>query len=170
MIDGRPPVKSDLRLLDPKRVRLRVDSFNRLQLEVGIEERYGPVRAVRCLPLTRPDEFVSIEDEEGEEIGIISNVRDLDPESRRAIETDLDLYYLKARVEGIRRVEAKNGIITWELDTDLGPKKAHIRDRQHIRPLPGGKTLLTDIHGAKFEIPPPEELDERSRQWLEIEL
>ena len=33
-----------------------------------------------------------------------------------------------------------------------------------------GVPILTDIHDAKYEIPRFEDLDERSRHWLEIEL
>ena len=162
--------KGDLRLLEPRNLRLRTDAYGRMHLEIGIEERYGPVRAVRCLPLTKPDRFISLQDEEGEEIGIIPEVSQLDGESRRVLEDDLALYYLKARVTAIRKVETKNGIITWELETDLGPKTAHVRDRQNIRPMPDGRIILTDIHDARYEIPVGDALDERSRDWLMIEI
>jgi len=120
---------------DPKKVRISADSYHRLQLEVGFEERYGPVRALRCLPLTQPGKFISLEDDEGNEIGIISDLADLDRDSRKAVEDDLELFYLKARVEAIRKVEARNGVITWELVTNLGPRTVHVRDRQNIRSL-----------------------------------
>ena len=166
---GRVLSKSELRMLDAKKVQIRTDPFGRLNLEVGIEERYGPVKAVRSLPLTRPGQFVSLQDDEGNEIGILADLAHLDKESRQAVERDLDLYYLKARVTGITRVENRNGILAWDLETNLGPKTVYVRDRQHIRPLPGGRTILTDIHEAKYEIPPVDELDEKSRHWLEIE-
>ena len=161
---------NDLRLLDPRALRIRRDAFNRLHLEIGIEERYSPVRVLRCLPLTRPGEFIAVQDEEGTELGIIASVAELEPESRKAVEEELELYYLKARVLKIHHVEARNGLITWELETDRGPRKVHVRDRQHIRPLPDGRTMLTDIHEARFDIPQAAELDEASRHWLEIEL
>jgi len=164
-----PAKKNDLRLLDPKKVRLRADSFGRLHLELGIEERWGPVRALRSLPLTQPDRFISLQDEEGEEIGLLPDATALDAESRRALTRELEQYYLKARVRAIRRVEARNGVITWELDTDLGPRTVHVRDRQNIRSLADGRTILTDIYEAKYEVPPGDELDDRSRHWLEIE-
>ena len=170
MADCIPTAKNDLRLLDPKRVRLRADAFGTLQLEVGIEERYSPVHLFRCLPLNRPAEFISVQDEEGSEIGIIPDLRELDGESRRIAEGELELYYLKAQVQAIRGVENRNGVITWELATDQGSKTVHVRDRQNIRPLPNGRTMLTDIYDAKYEIPPASELDERSRHWLEIEM
>jgi hypothetical protein len=168
-MEPAPAKKNDLRLLDPAQVRLRLDRFRRLHLEIGIEERYGPVRVLRSLPLTQPDRFISVQDDEGEEIGLIPDLRDLDPESRRAAGEELAQYYLKAAVTAIRGVEARNGVITWELETDLGPRTVHVRDRQNIRSLPDGRTILTDIYEAKYEVPPADELDPRSRHWLEIE-
>jgi hypothetical protein len=162
--------KSDLRVLDPKKVRVRMDAFRRLHLEVGIEERFGPIRAVRSLPLTQPDRYISLQDDEGEEIGVVADLKQLDGESRRLIEEELDTYYLKAQICRIHKVETKNGIISWDVETSLGPKRVHIRDRQNIRPIGDGRTILTDIHGAKYEIPPVDTLDERSRQCLSIEL
>ena len=170
MSQCKPTAKNDLRLLEPKKVRVKVDAYGRLNLEIGIEERYGPVRALRCLPLTQPAKLISIQDDEGNEVGIIEDLTQLDGESRRAVENELDFYYLSARVKAIRKVESKNGIISWELETELGYKTVHIRDRQHIRPLPDGRTILTDIHEAKYEIPPFDRLDERSKHWLEVEL
>ena len=162
--------KNDLRVLDPKKIRLYTDSYNRLQLEVGIEERYGPVRAVRCLPLTRPDQFISIQGDEGDEIGIIPSLPELDRESLAAVEKDLELYYLKAEVLAIRKVDNRNGVIAWDLDTTMGARTIYVRDRQNIRPMPDGSTILTDIYEAKYQIPPGHTLDDRSRHWLEIEL
>lgn len=170
MTSADATTKSDLRVLDPTRLRLRPDELGRLQLEVGIEERYGPVRAVRCLPLTQPERFISLQDEEGEELGVIGDLAELDAESARAIQAELELSYLNARVTKIHHVEARNGIITWEVTTDLGKRRVHVRDRQNIRPLPGGRTVLTDIHDGKYEIPAVEELDDESKRWLEIEL
>ena len=161
---------SDLNLLDPARTRLRRDAFGRLHLEVGFEERCGPVRVLRCLPLTRPGEFIAVQDESGAEIGIIPNLAELDADSRRLVEEDLDLYYLKATVLRILKVESRNGIISWDVETDRGPRRVHVRDRQNIRPMPDGRTILTDIHDTRYEIPPPASLDDASRHWLEIEL
>src|SRR5689334_3689977 len=109
MAETEIPPKGDLRLLDPKRIRIRQDAYQRLQLEIGIEERYAPVRVFRSLPLTRPHEFISIQDDEGNEIGIIQDLRQLDAESRRAVGQELELYYLKVEVRAIRKVESKNG-------------------------------------------------------------
>ena len=166
-----------VRLLDSRRVELSEDSFGRLALSLSGEdtaepavETHADVRLVRCFPLTRPHEFLSIQDAEGVEIGILTEIGGLGEASRCIVERWLADYYLTARVEGIDRVETRSGIITWLLRTDRGPKTVYLRDRQHARPLRDGRTILIDIYDARYEIPPSADLDPRSRHWLEIEL
>jgi len=64
---------------------------------------------------------------------------------------------------------ARFGVTTWELETDRGSRTAHVKERSDIRPMPDGRIMLTDVDGVKYEIPPMEELDERSRTCLQIE-
>jgi len=162
--------RSQARILNPKQLTLTRDAFGLLELRIGIEERYRPVKVGRCLPLTDPDRYISFQQEEGDEIGLLEEVASLERESRRVLEEELDLCYLKAEVKGIRRVNPRQGFVSWEVDTNLGPRTIYIRERSDIRPLPDGRIVLTDIHGAKYEIPAMEQLDERSRAWLEIEM
>src|SRR5205085_8616423 len=80
---------ADLRLLEPKCVRLSRDAFGALRLEVGIEERYEPVRVLRALPLTDPNRFISFTDDEGAEIGILEDPSRLEPKSREILNEEL---------------------------------------------------------------------------------
>jgi hypothetical protein len=162
--------RNSLRVLDPKRLRLRQGPFGRLEVEIGFEERYSAVRALRAFPLNHPTQFISLQQDEGEEIGLIEDLAELDAESRAAVEAELDFYYLKAEVRQIHKVESRNGIITFDMDTSLGRRRTHVRDRQNIRVLPSGRVVLTDIHGGKYEVPSLDSLDPRSRHRLEVEM
>jgi hypothetical protein len=161
---------NDLRLLDPKTVSLRADAFGRLWLREGDGEERGPVQSFRALPLTKPSRYISLQTDEGEELGLIPDMDELEPASRALLERDLELYYLKAKVQTIHQVETKNGLISFDLVTDLGERRIHVRDRQQIRMIAGGTVILTDIHGGKYEVPPLDELDEKSRRLIEMEL
>lgn len=168
-----PPLITDpstLRLLDARQVHLTQDSFGRLQLEIGIEERYEPIRVLRSLPLTDPDAYISLQSEEGEEIGMLESSEGLDPHSLRLLREELEMVYLRAEITGIKKIVPSQGLMSWELETDLGPRTIFIRDRHDIRPFAGGRIVVTDVHGARYEIPSVEGLDDRSRSWLEIEL
>jgi hypothetical protein len=162
----------DLRFLDPAEVRVQRNERGKLVVTLrreGREEIWEGVRPVRSFPLTAPDRQIILIDAEDEELGIIRELRALDRESREAIESELEIAYLVTRVESIRGVRSRFGVTTWELDTDRGSRTAHVKERSDIRPLPDGRIILTDVDGVKYEIPPPGELDERSRSWLIIE-
>jgi hypothetical protein len=77
---------NDLRLLDPKTVVLRADAFGRLWLREGEGEEQGPVQSFRAQPLTNPTRFISLQTDEGEELGLVPDIEALDPNSRAALE------------------------------------------------------------------------------------
>jgi hypothetical protein len=160
----------DLQFLDPRAVRARRNALGQLVVTLGggVETVEG-VRPVRAFPLTAPDRQIALLDAEDRELGVIRELKRLDRESRAAIEAELEIAYLVARVQVIHSVRSRFGVTTWELETDRGPRTAHVKERSDIRPLPDGRIILTDVHGIQFEIPPPAELDDRSRSWLAVE-
>jgi hypothetical protein len=161
--------QGDLQFLDPRGVRARRDARGKLVVTLGggVETVEG-VRPVRAFPLTAPDRQIVLLDGEDQELGVIRELRALDRESREAIEAELEVAYLVTQVREIRSIQSRFGVTTWELETDRGSRTAHVKERSDIRPLPDGRIILTDVDGVKYEIV-PDELDERSRTWLEIE-
>jgi hypothetical protein len=164
----------DLRFLDPRGLRVRRNERGKLVVALtrapGQEsETAEGVRPVRAFPLSAPDRHIVLLDAEDSELGLIRELRTLDRESREAIEAELEIAYLVTRVEVIHWVRSRFGITTWELETDRGRRTAHVKERTDIRPLPDGRIMITDVDGVKYEIPPIDELDERSRSWLAIE-
>jgi len=135
----------------------------------GSEATYEGVRPVRAFPFTAPEEQIALIDAEDREIGMIRDLDELDPASREAILSELAVAYLVPRVTAIRSVRSRFGVTTWDLETDRGPRVAHVKERTDIRLLPDGRTMLIDVHGVQYEIPPRDELEERSRFWLDIE-
>lgn len=167
---AEPVPGGDLCFLDPRAIRARRNERGKLVVTLGggVETIEG-VRPLRAFPLTAPDLQIVLIDAEDNELGVIRDLKTLDRESRHEIEAELEIVYLVPRVQSILSVLSRFGITTWELDTDRGVRTAHVKERTDIRPLPDGRIILTDVDGIKYEIPPVEELDERSRGWLEIE-
>jgi hypothetical protein len=157
--------------LDPRSVRVSRNASGRLVLTIGMGvDEFEDVRPVCAFPLSAPEQHVSLMDSEGREIGVVRDLGELDPESRRVLREEREMVYLTTRVEAIKSVTSRYGIGTWELETDRGPRTIHVRLRGDVRPLPGGRVVLTDIHGVKYEISDVAGLDERSRGFLETEL
>ena len=68
-------IANELNTLDPKKVRLYKDEFNRLRIKVEGNGSHLPVEPVMGFPLTNPDHFVSFvgikDGKKDEEIGNI---------------------------------------------------------------------------------------------------
>jgi len=165
-----PTPGGDLQFLDPRQIRARRNERGKLvvTLGCGVETIEG-VRPLRAFPLTSPDRQIVLVDPDDNELGVIRELKALDRETREAIEAELEIAYLVTKVQEIRSVLSRFGVTTWDLETDRGPRTAHVKERSDIRPMPDGRIILTDVDGVKYEIPPLSELDDRSRSWLEIE-
>jgi len=171
MPDLPQPQEGDVYFIDPRSARIARNAFGRLVLTLGMGvDEFEDVHPLRAFPLSAPERDVSLMDADGQEIGVIRDVGELDADSRRVLLDELELVYLTTRVVAIRNVDSKYGVGTWELETDRGPRSAHLRDRGDVRALPDGRIILTDVHGVKYEIADPQALDEKSRSFIEAEL
>lgn len=162
------PKPFDAGYLDEKEVRVSRDSFGRLRLEAR-GTFYEDVRVARAFPISAPDRNIAFQDAQGKQIGMVADMRRLDRESRRLLQEELEMMYFSTRILQVLHVVSRRGVTTWRLVTDRGPCTIYVKDRSDIRTLPDGRVLITDMHGIRYEIPNPEELDEESRRFLEAE-
>lgn len=160
---------SEIRSLASADVRIRRDTFNRLNLEVGGEIWSEGVRPVQPFPLTAPGCCVLVRDEDGREMGVVEDVEQLEDESKEEVHRELENEYFTSRVVAISSVRSRHGVTTWDLVTERGNRQIHVKDRTDIRKLPEGRIVLTDVHGMKFDIPDIAQLDRRSRAFLGAE-
>ena len=107
------------------------------------------------------------------EIGLIPDLAELDTGSRPVAEQELRLCYFTPRVTAILdlRDEAeggRSGGAVWELATDRGRATLHMPNtHEHIQSLGGGRVLLSDRVGNRFEISDVAALDAASRRRLQ---
>ncbi len=160
--------QNELTQLAPDTVELNHDPYHRLALRVG-EQSWKQVKPVRAFPLTAPESCVFLLDSDGKEIGLITDVGELQPSSRSALREALKLEYLCTRILAITAVKSRHGVSSWEMRTERGPRTVHIKDRSDIRKLPGNRILMTDVDGMRFEIPDSSALDDKSQGHLESE-
>lgn len=157
-----------LTYFDPKEVRVTRDSFGELHLHVG-EEHYTGVRPVRAFPLTAPHAHIAFMDSQGRQVGAVADMRALDRQSRRILEEELEMMYFTPRILAVYSAYSRHGVGTWRVATDRGDRVILIKDRSDVRTLPDGRIIITDVHGIRYEIPNPKELDERSQMFIEAE-
>lgn len=139
-----------------------------MQTDQGKE---GPVRVNWAFPLTSPDDFVIISNDDHEFVGLLRNHKRLDPDSLKIIEEELEESYFLPRITKIEKIEEQFRMMEWTVQTDKGPRTFEVRSRQRdIRWLNDQHVVVTDVDGNRYEIVNLNELDSHSRDLLEMEV
>ena len=161
-------LQDELSLLDPKRTRLFVNAFEDLILvdEDGVERRVATV--LRAFPVASEDRFIILQDDKKRELGTILDLKALDTASRKVVAERLDLYYFTAQITRINEMYEEFHVPKWEVETDRGPRSFEIGStRRDIRILDGGRILIRDADGNRYEIPDYRKLDPISQGMIE---
>ena len=154
--------------LDPERVRFFVDAFEDLNLDLAGDRTCSRVRVKRAFPLTCEDGLIVVQDREGREIGSLARLDALDAASRQAVEEELERAYFTPRIQRIARVTTAYRVPRWEVETDRGPRAFEIySSRRDVRLLGGGRVLVQDADGNRYEIADYRRLDPASRAQVE---
>jgi len=152
-------------MTDPRRVRLsRIPPW---AVRLTIDDRtYLRVQIVRAAPLSDPDHYIAILDEQDDGICVIRDPAELDEASRHIVEEELRQRYLTAVVQHIHAVRHESGSAYFEVETDRGRTAFIVKDgTESIRRF-GSRLLLMDVDGNRFEIPDVNTLDRRSAKLL----
>jgi hypothetical protein len=152
------PESEDLEL----RLERRADG--QLWAVAGVDAR--PVFVRRCFPWTAPGRFVSLRDGDEEEVALVRDLDELDPDSRRALEASLAEAGFVLEVEGVEAVEDEIEIRTFHVRTRQGPRRFQTLRDEWPRPMPGGGILLRDVAGDLYLVRDPEALDRTSSDRL----
>lgn len=150
-------------------VRIWRDPFFALHVTVdGVD--HPDLRPRRVFPISGRSSFVSFLNEKGEEEVLLRDPENLDPESTAVLELFLSRVYSGAIIRRVYDITETMGVALWTVMTDRGYASFEVVDRErHIRLLPGGRYLITDVDGNRFEIPCIHDLDRRSQELVETE-
>lgn len=150
--------------LEALELRLERGVDGQLWASTGV--RAQPVVVRRCFPWTAPARFVSLRDADEEEVALVRDLGELDPESRRALEAALVEAGFVLEILGVDDVDDEIEIRTFRVRTRQGPRRFQTLRDEWPRPLPGGGILLRDVAGDLYLVPDPMSLDPASRAKL----
>jgi hypothetical protein len=166
-----------MQLLDPKKVTLYKEAqkteglcLTVVDADGKVQGEYTDVRVYQMFPLTRPQELITICDKEENELGVIANVAELEDASRVVLDEELQMNYFIPKIERILQIKEEFGVIRWQVDTDKGPRFFEVQSRHDIRSLGGGRFIVRDMDGNRYDIRNIAELDAESRSLLELEV
>jgi len=163
--NGDAPVEHqsfELRWLDPARLRLRrIGGLARLTVEG--DRSWTRAAPARAFPISDPNRYIGFLDGAGKDIGIVRDPAEMDEESRRVLEEELELRYFVPVVTKVSKAKIEFGTVYWTVETTRGPREIVVRNlRDNLQELSAIRVLVTDIEGNRFEFPDINQLDPES--------
>ena len=147
--------------------------FVSLDLQDSIApEHYDRIRVVRSFPFTDRNKYISIRtiDEKSKEIGMIRDLAtDVDPETRKMLEEQMDIRYFTPIIKKINTIKDEYGHAYFDVETDQGPCKFVIyMNSSSVVNLSDVRLLISDLDGNRFEIPDYTKLSARELKMLDL--
>jgi hypothetical protein len=117
-------------------------------------EEYARVAVYRSFPLTRPEEFISVRDPQGKEIGIIEDLRSLPQEMQQLVREELERRYFTPSILRVLSVKDEFGYSYWEVETDRGARRFTMRNsHENVLTVGERELILIDVDGNRFAVP-----------------
>jgi hypothetical protein len=139
-----------------------------LRVEIVDDRVVLSARIRRLFPLSYPDKHFSIQDREGTEIGVLASLDNLDRESRKVLDEDLDRRYFTPILQSLDQVESQRGMWRFAGQTQRGPVEFWVRNwRDSSHELSPNRWQILSVEGQRYEIENLEALDDRSQRLLE---
>lgn len=132
---------------------------------------YQRVAVHRCFPFSAPDAYISIResDESSQEIGLISSLDDWDKDTQAMLREQLELRYFSPKITRIKHVKEEYGYAYWDVGTDRGDCRFVVRmGSGTVIHIGGGRYLVTDVDGNRFEIPNIQALSPQEMKKLDM--
>ena len=145
-----------VRFLDAEPLRLfrtHAEDAN-VRLTIDGDRSWREVRIACAFPLSKPDQYIGLRDGEDKDIGILKTLDGLDADSRTIVEEELERRYFTPRIERVLSVREDFGVVTWQVETDKGPRRFLVRNlRDSTFPLGANRLMMTDTDGNRYEFP-----------------
>jgi hypothetical protein len=116
--------------------------------------------------LSDPTRYISILEENGDEICLLTDPADVDEEARSVLRGELERRYLTFAVRRINALDVEAGNSYLDLDTDKGRRDIVLQDADECIRVFGTRLLLVDVDGNRFEIADIDALDRRSAKLI----
>ncbi len=149
--------------MDPKTLKLFYSPKDRLRLTIDDDRSYPTVKPAWAAPLSRPNAYLALLDEKGDEIVLLEDPAQLPPDSLEAVNAELRRRYLTSTVLSVTSARQEFGATYWGVMTDRGERDFVTQNLQeNAQWFSPTHLLLIDVDGNRFEIPDLEALDQRS--------
>ena len=118
-------------------------------------------------PISNRDHFVSLRDMEGQEIGILEEAHELDASSKKVLREELERSHFLPKINDVYSIVERLSLFTFRVNTDKGPRTFEVRNpRRNVRSVGGGRYIIKDVDGNRYDIPRLSNLGPRSQNLM----
>ena len=138
-------------------------------LDIERKGHYDRVRLRRAFPFNSSENYISVLDEDQNEIGLIEDITLFGEAELALIREELARVYYSAQILKIKAVKEKLGYAYFTVCCDNGERDIPLRDvyRSIIR-LGEDRLVIIDVDGNRYYIDSVSALDKKSRKKLEM--
>jgi hypothetical protein len=160
---------TEIRYFRPTELQIWMpESSGYLRVEVADDRCILNAQLRRLFPMSKPDEFISIQDADGKEVGVLRNLDGLPTELRDLLVAELDRRYFTPKISQILNLKQEGGMWTFNVLTSRGEATFFVRNwRDSSYEVTPGRFMIQSVDGQRFEIPSYEKLDTKSQLFIE---
>lgn len=156
------------RFLEPAQARFTRGPDGALRLEIEGERCVLRVKPSRAFPISDAVRYIGLYDGANTDIGVIRDPSELHPDSRLELERELAKRYFCPVIQRVLSVRSEFGVLSLRVVTDKGERGFSVRDpRENVFELGGGRLIMIDAEGNRYEIPDLACMDRRTRTAIE---
>ena len=128
------------------------------------ERSWTKISPARTFPLSDPEHYIGFLDGGGKDIGMLYDPSQLDHDSRRVVEEEVERRYFVPVIDRVISVKEEFGAVYWNVETDRGEKEIVVRNlRDNMQELSATRIIITDVDGNRYEIPDVTKMDNKSQ-------
>jgi hypothetical protein len=133
------------------------------------QNEYARVSLFKAFPFSHSNNYISVRDKDGKEIGLIKDINDFSMDVIDIFNEELTRRYLLPSIKSISSIKDEFGYSYWEVITGIGAKKFTIRkDNNSFIPISEHRILVVDVDGNRYEISDYTKLDSKSYKLIEL--
>lgn len=134
---------------------------------------YDRVFFYRTFPASEPERFLSVReaDEKAREIGIVQDLKLLDPEQAQMIREQLDIRYYAPCIQRVMDVKQEYGYVYFQVETDFGRCRFAIQmNGSNVIHMGDGRYQITDLDGNRYVLENLFQLSAEEQKKLDLYL
>lgn len=170
MIEGLEKIV-DTFLLTPSNASFYLSSTGLLTARVPEKDFEGRVFLSLAFPFETQEEYICVQNEDKEEIGMISSLGAFDEKAREVLLQELQKKYFSPKIQKITKFREDGTTTYWTCQTDKGVLEFTVRDthRSFIR-VGEDRIFVVDFDGCRYEIESIAKMDPKSYAKIQLYL